>query len=504
MNSNNTSSSPAPAIQPSADGTHTPQPSSQPIPTTSAVEPPSRHRLRHWVIIHVIVAALVTVIVFAIPIVTTALNTISTDDAYVNGHVTFVAPRVSGQINRVLVDDNYRVKKGQLIVELDPVPYQVIVDIKKANVDTAQADLVAAESQVRGLFAQIRSQRWKLESSMENVDNQVALLNAKFATYGSKLATLERTKADLERARGAFARNANSKADLDQATEALKVSEALVNQTLQEVYETRVTLGLPPVPLSGVLTEVPKDLNQTFSTVRQNLAELAQLMAQAGLPLASSEATPRRAIEDFKKQDVEGNIDRIIQNLIPQAPGVKQAQAKLLQAKRDLDQAELNLSYCKVYAEIDGVVTRRNVNPGNNVQVAQQLMAIRSLTEIWIDANYKETQLADLKIGQRVELYADAYGERVKYHGRITGFTYGTGSTLALLPAQNATGNFVKVVQRLPVRIELEDYDYDKDTLYAGLSVTPYVYYKEAPQGPNAGMRLQELQRSQTPGGAKP
>jgi membrane fusion protein (multidrug efflux system) len=108
-----------------------------------------------------------------------------------------------------------------------------------------------------------------------------------------------------------------------------------------------------------------------------------------------------------------------------------------------------------------------------------------------------------MKIGQRVELFADSYGGKVKYNGRITGFTYGTGSTLALLPAQNATGNFVKVVQRLPVRIELEGYNPEQDTLYAGLSMTPYVYYKEPPAGPNAGQRLQELSRSRLPGGEK-
>jgi membrane fusion protein (multidrug efflux system) len=456
------------------------------------------------VILAAVLAGLGTGVVFAIPIAKTALNTISTDDAYVNGHVTFVAPRVSGQIKQVLVDDNWRVKTGQLLVELDPEPYQKIVDIKQANVDSAEADLVAAEAQVRGLFAQLRSQRWKLEATVESVDNQIALLSARVATLGSKKATLERAKADLGRAKDAFARNASSKADLDQANEALKVAEALVEQTLQEVYETRVTLGLPPQPKNGNLTEVPPKLNQTFSTVRQALADVAQSLAQVGLPLIGSEDTPNDAIEKFKKQDFEGNIDRIIQHLIPNAPGLKQARAKLLQTNRDLAQAKLNLSYCKVYAEIDGVVTRRNVNAGNNVQVAQQLMAIRSLTEIWIDANFKETQIADMKIGQRVELYADTYGQRKKYNGRITGFTYGTGSTLALLPAQNATGNFVKVVQRLPVRIELEGYNPDDDTLYAGLSMTPYVYYKEPPQGPNAGQRLQDLTRSLAPGGPRP
>src|SRR5437762_7088914 len=143
-----------------------------------------------------------------------------------------------------------------------------------------------------------------------------------------------------------------------------------------------------------------------------------------------------------------------------------------------------------MFSVIDGFVTRRSVNSGNNVQVGQSLMAVRSLTEIWIDANFKETQLADLRIGQRVRCDVDMYGTRKEFEGRITGFTMGTGQSLSLLPPQNATGNFVKIVQRLPVRIELTDYDSEKDTLFVGLSVTPYVYYKEPPTGPHKGEYL--------------
>ena len=196
-------------------------------------------------------------------------------------------------------------------------------------------------------------------------------------------------------------------------------------------------------------------------------------------------------VADFYKRDPQGDIDRIYAKLLQDAPSIKQAEAKLAQAERNLDQAKLNLRYCDVLAEIDGVVTRRNVNPGNNVEAGQSLMAIRSLDEIWVDANFKETQLRDLRIGQPVDLDVDMYGSRQVFKGRIAGFTMGTGSTLALLPAQNATGNFVKVVQRLPVRIELEDYDADKNPLFVGTSVVPYVYINEPPTGPDAGKFLQ-------------
>src|ERR1700756_3562655 len=128
-------------------------------------------------------------------------------------------------------------------------------------------------------------------------------------------------------------------------------------------------------------------------------------------------------------------------------------------------------------------------------------MAIRSLNEIWVDANFKETQLRDLRIGQSVDLRVDMYGGTHVFKGRIAGFTMGTGSTLALLPPENATGNFVKIVQRLPVRIELEGYDPDKKPLFIGTSVVPYVYINKPPTGPDAGKFLQSTIQP-SPGGA--
>jgi len=429
-----------------------------------------------------------------VPTVETALNTISTDDAYVNGHVTFLAPRVAGQVSRVFVDDNYRVQKGKVLVQLDKEPYQVQLAIKQAAVVSAEADLVAANAQVRGLLALARANRFQLEHSIENVHTQVANLRANVATLNSAKATLELARANLRRGEELLPSGGISKEDLETRRQTVKVDEASVDQALQAVQATRVGLGLAAQPAGGHdLSEVPEDLDQNFSAVRQALAQTVQSAAQLGYIPTSWNLTPKQAVENFYKQDPEGNLDRIYSKLILQAPGIKQAEAKLLEAHRDLAEAELNLRYCDVVAEIDGVVTRRNVNPGNNVQVGQSLMAIRSLTEIWIDANFKETQLADLRIGQRVRCEVDMYGSRREYEARITGFTMGTGQTLALLPPQNATGNFVKIVQRLPVRIELTDYDPDKAPLFVGLSVVPYVYYKEPPSGPHAGDVLQPL-----------
>jgi membrane fusion protein (multidrug efflux system) len=427
------------------------------------------------------------------PTVKTMVETVSTDDAYVNGHVTYVAARVAGQVSRVLVDDNDRVSQGDLLVQLDREPYQIQVDLKKAAVVNAEADVAAAQAEVRGILAKARSLRWKLQRAIEDVDDKVAQLKARVAALRSKEASLDRARADFVRAQQLIGKGAIAREEFDHRREAELTAEADVKQALEEVHETRVALGLAPHPERAELTDVPADLNQTFSGVSEALNELLQSMTQAGYPLGSFTHTPRQALDEFTRRDKEGNIDRILERMIPEAPAVRQAEAKLLTARRDLAQAELNLRYCDVVSEIDGVVTSRSVNPGNNVSSGQSLMVVRSLTEIWVDANFKETQLADLRIGQRVRCEVDMYGGRREFEGRITGFTMGTGQTLSLLPPQNATGNFVKIVQRLPVRIELTDYDPDKVPLFVGLSVTPYVYYKEAPKGPHAGDVLKPL-----------
>jgi len=276
----------------------------------------------------------------------------------------------------------------------------------------------------------------------------------------------------------------------------LLAARADVTQSLADVHQIRVSLGLPAEPQGGDLGQVPADLDQTFSSVLQAQSDLIQSAAELGV-VHSYDETPKKMVEAFEKSDPQGNIDRVFARLAAQAPAVKQAEGKLETAKRDLAQAELDLRYTDIVAEIDGVVTRRNVNPGNNVQAGEALMAIRSLSEVWVDANFKETQLGDLRIGQAVDLYVDMYGDRQLFKGRIAGFTMGTGSTLSLLPAENATGNFVKVVQRLPVRIELLDYDPDKRPLFIGTSVTPYVYVHRPATGPDAGKFLQAYQASE-------
>ena len=454
-------------------------------------EPPNR---RLWRI--VVIGVLALAAFFGIGPIHRAFTTVSTDDAYVNGHVTFVAARVAGQVVEVRVDDNYRVRKGDILVRLDPEPYQVLVDAKQAAWEVAKANVIVAEDQVRGMVAQARANRFKLERAIEDVDNEIAQLRASVAALQLAQAKLIRAEADynrgldLQKTPGAISQD-----DFDKRKESYRVAEAQEKQTLQQVYQIRASLGLPEQPEHGDLTEVPKGLDQSFSTVRAALAELLQSAAPLSIIPSSYNLAPKQVIEEFYKRDPSGDIDKIYAKVIAAAPAIKLAKAQEMQAKSDLDQAKLNLRYCTVYAEIDGVITRRDVNPGNNVIAGQSLMAIRSLREIWIDANFKETQLRNLRIGQAVDLDVDMYGAHKLFKGHITGFTMGTGSTLSLLPAENATGNFVKVVQRLPVRIELDkdSYDPDKVPLFVGLSVTPYVHIYDPPTGRDAGKVLQPV-----------
>jgi membrane fusion protein (multidrug efflux system) len=485
--------------------------------------PPQVFPWRRWVLLGALVLGLAVAAWFLVPSVILMFTTVSTDDAYVNSHVTFVAPRVAGQVKKVLVDDNWRVKMGDVLVLLDPEPYQVQVNIKKGALDVARADLVAAEAQARAQVAQARGNRFKLEHAIEDVNNQLANLRAAVANYKSKQATLELAKANYERGKELVPKSL-SKEELDQRKQAVQVSAANVEQALQTIYAIRVGLGLPTEPPKGKdLSDHPENLDQDYSAVRQALAEMLQSAAPLGIFPKSYNLTPKQVIKEFyerdpaRKQliaqviaaqglattpaslpillpsvvavdiasgavlalDPSGDLDRIYAQILRTAPAVKQARARVEQAEDDLEQAKLNLRYCTIVSDIDGVVTRRNVNAGNNVQVGQSLMAVRSLTEIWIDANFKETQLAPLRIGQVVKVEVDMYGSRREFEGRITGFTMGTGQTLSLLPPQNATGNFVKIVQRLPVRIELTEYKPGppgEPVLFVGLSCTPYVY----------------------------
>ncbi len=483
---NSSESAGRPLHEPAPPG-HTPE-ADAPIPPAATGKQPERRPLWMWIA----GGALVLLALYeAIPWAITAFRTESTDDAYVNGHVTFVAPRVPGQVVRVLVDDNNRVRRGDLLVQLDKEPYQVKVEIAQAALSVAQVGIVTAQAKVRSLESLARSQRFDMANAMHNLNNQVADLHSKVDALQAANATLIKTRADFGREQQLYQEQVISKQDFDAFQEAFSVAQAQQQKAQNDVAQVRAELGLPPTSKSGDdLSGIPANLEQTYSAVKVAQERLMQTAAELG-SFHSFKESPEEMLAELYKRYSTGNIDTILDEIAKNAPDTKQAEAKLKEAQANLDQAKLNLSYCDVVAVIDGVVTRRSVNPGDQVIAGQGLMALRSPTDIWIDANFKETQLRNLRIGQPAELDVDMYGSHRHFQGRVSGFTMGTGSTLALLPAENATGNFVKVVQRLPVRIDLTNYDPDVAPLFIGLSVTPYVYIHETPTGPNAGKMLQ-------------
>jgi membrane fusion protein (multidrug efflux system) len=194
---------------------------------------------------------LLLAVLFVVPRLLRALATVSTDDAYVSGHVTFVAPRVPGQVARVVVDDNNRVRRGDLLVQLDKEPYEVRVAIADAAVATARADLAGAQAQTRGLEGKARSLRFNLQNAIEEVNNKTALLRARIATLESRKATLARVQGDYEREAALLKSGVASQQRFDSLNEARRVAQAKVEEAQQGVYQVRVGLGLPAQPAAA-------------------------------------------------------------------------------------------------------------------------------------------------------------------------------------------------------------------------------------------------------------
>src|ERR1700722_10358084 len=242
---------------------HNSEPGANDAPTSVEGTRPDQNSPRKRRLLIGVVGVLVVVVIaaFATPRIRFALNTVSTDDAFVNGHVTFVAPRVPGQISRVLVDDNNRVHKGDILAGLDKEPYRVAVSEKQAAVDTAKADLQAATAAVRAIEAEARSRRWNLQHAVQDVDNQVALLRSRVAGVDKSKAALALAQVDFDRAKELVARADVPRSVYDQRQAQLTTAGAELTQAQAEVYQVRVSLGLPAQPEGGGdLGQVPPDL----------------------------------------------------------------------------------------------------------------------------------------------------------------------------------------------------------------------------------------------------
>jgi membrane fusion protein (multidrug efflux system) len=418
-----------------------------------------------------------------------------TEDAFVEAHIVNVAPQaVSGHVVRFLVEENDRVKKGDILVHIDKEPFEVQVAIKKAAVEVAQANVIAARAQVRAQVAQTRSSRFKLEHAIEDVGNQIANLRAAVATLSSRRATLDLAESNLKRAEALVASRGISKEEIDTRRQAVEVAQASVAQALEQIYGIRAYLGLPAQPPKGHdLNEVPPDLDQNFSNVRQALGELIQGTAQLGFLPITWNGTPKQALAEFLQQDPEGNLDRVYAHLIPNAPAVKQAEAQLLQARRDLDQALLNLSYAEIRAPFPGIVVKRYLNLGDFASPGVAILSMYNPDLTYVTANLEEDRLPGVSPGNTVELQVDAFRE--PFRGRVVWINKSTGAQFALMPRNVVAGEFTKVVQRVPVRIAIEK-DERWPLLRAGLSVRAAIAHGDgdSPWAEQAAREMRELE----------
>jgi membrane fusion protein (multidrug efflux system) len=355
----------------------------------------------------------------------------STDDAQIDGHMNPVSARVGGHVEKLLVNDNDYVHAGQPLVQIDPRDYQVIVARAKADYDTAVADARAAGVNIPITSASTSSQ---LTSAGAELNAAQASLMAARQQYDAANAQLAQADAN------------NVKAQNDLARYKQLVSKQEISQQQYDQVYAAAQAGA-----AGV------------DAARANAAAAQQQIKAAQSRVAQSEANVRSARTG--PQQVAAIRSR-----------AQSAEAMVEAKKAQLDQAQLNLQYTTIVSPVNGVVTNRTVEVGQNVQPGQELMRIINLDDLWVTANFKETQLRNMKVGQAVTIRVDTTGQ--DYKGHLQSLAGASGSITSLLPPENATGNFVKVVQRIPVKITFDAGETRQHVLRPGMSVEPKVWIR--------------------------
>ena len=370
----------------------------------------------------------------------------STDDAQIDARVTQIAPRVGGIIARVAVNDNQRVEAGAVLIELDPGDYKVAVDKAKAELADAEANALAARSNVpitsttatsgvttaRGGIAQAQAAGAATEREVEAAR---ARLTSAHARVREAETNATKTARDVERFRGLLAKDEIAQQQFDAAVAAAETAKASADAARSQVVE-----------------------------------------AEAGIRVAESRLIQARVSEQQARAELETAQTGPDQVTATKARA-SAADARAQQARANLAQAELNLQYTVVKAPAAGVISKKGVNVGQVVQSGQPLLALVQIDDVWVTANFKETQLKNMRPGQRAKVDVDALGGR-EFSGKVDSIAGATGARFSLLPPENATGNFVKVVQRIPVKIVLDPGQDPEHLLRPGMSVEPTVYTK--------------------------
>ena len=398
----------------------------------------------------------------------------STDDAFIDGHIIQVSPKVSGYVLKVYVTDNQQVKAGDLLAELDPRDLEAKVDQAKAalnaglaqqkqaetqvtltrvssraNVQQASAGVQQARSNVRGARAGAASERNRTTQAAAGISAAEANAQQARAQLAAAEAESTRANADVPRYQSLFDRDEVSRQRLDQAIAAAQTATAQVTAARERVSAAEAQVN-----------EARAATSAQASTAQRAQTQVSAAQAQVN--------------------EARGRLAQA--NTAPQQVAVSQAQAasasaNMQQLEAAVAQAELELSYTKIYAPETGRVTRKSVEVGALVQVGQPLLAVVP-GDVWVTANFKESQIGSIKPGQPVDVSVDAYPDRV-FKGHVDSIQSGTGARFSLIPPENATGSYVKVVQRVPVKIVFEPNQIDSQHLLApGMSAVPEVKIK--------------------------
>ena len=449
-------------------------------------EKKNRHWVRRIVVFSLIAAAIGAALYWGIPELKWMLSTTSTDDAFVSGHTTNVSPRIDGIVTEVMVERNDRVEPGTVLVRLDREPFELALAQSEASLVEARSNLDLSKAQVRAQLATARGAFFQRKNLQEALRSRIKSLEAQVATLRANQSSQKLAAVDQKRLENLVKQGSATQSELDQRNNTLDVANQRVKEAWTQIDETRATLGLPSNYDNPL--DVPKDLTEQQSGIQNAVSSISSSLAQIGIPFDAHDIKPGEAFEQIVHMDSSKGLEEAFGRIIEQAPAVKVAMATVNRSERNVDNDRLRLSWTEIKSEVAGYVQDRSANPGNRVEPGQTLISIRP-DYVWVDANFKETQLHHIEIGMPVDLYVDAYPKKV-FKGRVSGFLPGTGLSESLLPPENATGNYIKVTQRLAVRIELVEPNPTDTPLFIGLSVVPYVKIKERPGGPDAGKRL--------------
>ena len=395
----------------------------------------------------------------------------STDDAFIDGDIVQISPKVSAYVTKVYVRSNQLVHKGDLLVELDPTDFQVKLEQAKAQLENARSQQGLAKANVDLTTKTADAGKTTAASSVQTARTNVEQTQLAAAAKRSQIAQAQAAF------RTAQANLAQTRAQLPQAESNVKLAET--------EYDRRLALfqkGDISQQSLDLATNALQNAQSQLNAAEKQVAAAQSRVDEANAGVATANDTYRQSLAqvDLTRSQVDESKGRLADaSAAPERIGVTEAQvdsaeSQIAAAEVAVHQAEVELSYTKIYAPSDGYVTKKSIEEGQLIQAGTPLMAISQSSEVWVVANFKETQLENMRIGQSVDIRVDAYPGQ-SFRGKVQSFQVGTGSRFSVLPPENATGNYVKVVQRVPVKIVFDAQPDDAHLLAPGMSVEPTV-----------------------------